>query len=346
MRLILNPSPGERLGPAAVALGFFDGVHLGHQQIIRAAVDYARMHGLKPAVLSLNQHPRALTVGAAPALITDRETKLALLEDLGVELAVLVDFNTELMNTSAEDYMQRYLRDLLDAQYVSVGFDHHFGKQRSGSPDLLRSWGQQRGIAVEVAQRVSLGAITVSSSIIRSLLSAGDIAEVNQLLGRNYSLSGMVVRGDGRGRKLGYPTANIKLNPELIVPAAGVYIVNASSGLLRCARNDDLLSLRGASHASLAAGSGDEAIHCLGLGLVNIGTRPTFKLDANISCELYLPDMDIDLYDQELKLEFHSRLRDERKFAGAEQLIKQIELDLAEFRKHQGRTPTFDKTLE
>ena len=200
MRVVNNPSLDLRLEPSAVALGFFDGVHLGHQCIISEAVDYARSHGLSPAVLSFDKHPRSLTAGGAPPLITDLSQRLELFATLGVETTVVLEFTNDLMNLSADNYLQRYLVDLLDARYVSVGFDHHFGKGRSGNPELLEAWGLKRGIGINVIERVTNGGLTVSSSTIRSLLNAGDIAAVNKLLGRNYSLSGTVVAGDGRGR--------------------------------------------------------------------------------------------------------------------------------------------------
>ncbi len=301
MRVVNNPSLDLRLKPSAVALGFFDGVHLGHQQIISEAVDYARTHALVPTVLTFDKHPRSLTSGGSPLLITDLEQRLELFASLGVETTVLLEFNDELMNLSADQYLQRYLVDLLDAKYVSVGFDHHFGKARSGNPEVLEAWGLKRGIGVNVIERVTNGGLTVSSSTIRSLLNAGDIAAVNKLLGRNYSLAGTVVHGDGRGRELGFPTANISVNPELALPGLGVYIVGTS----------------------------------VGAGLVNIGRRPTFKDTSDIHVELYLPDQSLDLYGSTVKLEFKSKLRDEFKFEGAEQLIRQIELDLEAFRKYK-----------
>ncbi len=285
-----------------MALGFFDGVHLGHREIISEAVDYARSHALTPAVLTFDKHPRSLTAGKAPLLITSLEQRLELFASLGVETTVLLEFNEALMQVSAEEYLERYLVKLLNAQYISVGFDHHFGKGRSGTPELLDSWGRKHGVGINIIERVTNGGLTVSSSTIRSLLHAGDMAAVNKLLGRSYSLTGSVVRGDGRGRELGFPTANIAVSPELILPGFGVYIVDAQG---------------------------------LGAGLVNIGCRPTFKSTNEVTVELYLPEQNLDLYGSTIKLEFKAKLRDEFKFEGAEQLIRQIELDLEAFKKYQ-----------
>ncbi len=312
-----------------MALGFFDGVHLGHREIISEAVDYARSRALVPAVLTFDKHPRSLTAGKAPLLITSLEQRLELFASLGIETTVLLEFNEALMQVSAEEYLERYLVNLLNAQYISVGFDHHFGKGRSGTPELLDSWGRKRGVGINIIERVTNGGLTVSSSTIRSLLHAGDMAAVNKLLGRSYSLTGSVVHGDGRGRELGFPTANIAVNPELILPGFGVYIVDAKRHSERSEGSpcDDkgIVTATALPHDDVR----------LGAGLVNIGCRPTFKSTNEVTVELYLPEQNLDLYGSTIKLEFKAKLRDEFKFEGAEQLIRQIELDLKAFKKYQ-----------
>ncbi len=313
-----NAEQKQDLG-TAVALGFFDGVHIGHQRIISAAVSYAAENKLMPVVLTMDKHPRALTAANAPLLITDIEAKLQLFAKLGVKLVVLLEFNDDLMKLSADEYLNRYLESMLHAKYIGIGFDHHFGHKRSGSPELLRNWASWKNIAVDISERIALGELTASSSTIRSLLRSGDISAVNKLLARNHMLSGIVVHGEARGRELGFPTANIKVNPQLILPANGVYVVSAFDSGNSSAAIGDSMTNQGFS---------------LGKGLVNIGSRPTFSELGEITVELYLPDKELDLYGHKLCLAFEARLRDEVKFEGAEQLIRQIELDLQGLRQY------------
>ncbi len=297
MQLIRQPSLDLRLGPSAVALGFFDGVHLGHQHIIKSAIAYATQHSLSSVVVSFDKHPRSLTSPQAPLLITDLDTRLALFENLGVDLTLLLDFNTELMELSPQDYLDRYLWKLLDARYISLGFDHHFGKARSGDSKILSAWAKSKSIETMIAEPVSIAGLRVNSSTIREKISQADISSARQLLGHDYILRGTVIHGEARGRTLGFPTANLELAQGLLLPPLGVYVVK-------------VLSLEGQPKA-----------------LMNIGMRPSFG-GEKLSIEVYIPDFNCDLYGSCLKIALISKLRDEIKFNSPEELVAQITRDL------------------
>ena len=294
---ILKADSAKLTEPIAVALGMFDGVHLGHQKIIEQAQAYAAEYGLKTAVVTLANHPRELTQGRAPSLLTDLEARLKLFERLAIDYVLVLDFTPDLMNTSAEEYLQKYLVDVLNSKFISIGYDHHFGHGREGSPKMLAEWCKQQGVELNVLEAFNFENYLVSSSVIRELIREGNISLANRLLGHKYFVLGEVVHGDGRGNQIGYPTANLKLSPGVRLPAHGVY----------------------AAEVELEAGTHK--------ALVNIGTRPTFKTDDQLSVEVHILDFEGDLYDQILHLAFVDKIRDEIKFSSKEELIAQIEKD-------------------
>lgn len=279
---------------SSVALGIFDGVHLGHQSIIKAAQQEALDRGLKSVILTFENHPRSLTINNSPSLITDFQTRLKLFKELSIDYVLAIKFSLEIMNMSPDEYLRNYLLAILNAKSVSVGYDHHFGRNRSGNVEFLKEFCKENDLSLTIKEAFKIDGDLVSSSRIREQLSTGNIKEANKLLGRNFTLRGTVIHGDGRGKELGFPTANLKISDELIKPKVGVYLATANK--YQC--------------------------------LVNIGHRPTFSDTQEISIEAHLLDFTGNLYNTELELEFIDKIRDEKKFSSKEELIKQIKEDI------------------
>lgn len=300
---------------ASLALGFFDGVHPGHQVVIRTAVEQALALGAEPAIITFKEHPRSLTLGKSPPLLTLIDRRLELFEQLGIKKALVLSFTEELCRLAPEDYVESVLVECMGARSLSIGFNHRFGRNRVGDAELLRQLGKQFDYSVHVAGEVIIDGAPVSSSRIREALQNGAVAEAQRLLGRPYSISGPVTRGDGRGKGLGFPTANLKIAEEQVMPAMGVYsgVVRTADGIRR---------------------------PCV----VNIGKRPTFGDNNPIATEAHLLDYEADLYDQVLDLEFIHCLRSEMKFSGIEELKAQINKDCQHTREFfdahpEGLTP-------
>jgi riboflavin kinase/FMN adenylyltransferase len=279
---------------SSVALGIFDGVHLGHQSIIQAAQQEALDRGLKSVILTFENHPRSLTINNSPSLITDFQTRLKLFKELGIDYVLAIKFSLEIMNMSPDEYLRNYLLAILNAKSVSVGYDHHFGRNRSGNVEFLKEFCEENNLSLTIKEAFKIDGDLVSSSKIREQLSTGNIKEANKLLGRNFTLRGTVIHGDGRGKELGFPTANLKISDELIKPKVGVYLAIANK--YQC--------------------------------LVNIGHRPTFGDKQELSIEAHLLDFSENLYNAELELEFIDKIRDEKKFSSKEELIQQIKEDI------------------
>jgi riboflavin kinase/FMN adenylyltransferase len=284
-------------GFVAVALGTFDGVHLGHQQILERVVRRAREADGTAAVFTFARHPlEVVNPSRAPHLITPLPIKQEIIRAQGVDLLVAVTFTPELAGTLPRDFVKTYLIDRLQTRYVCVGFDFAFGKARAGSPETLRALGEEFHFAVEVVSPMTLDGRVVSSTAIRSLLARGDLLEAARLLGRPYAFRGLVEAGAGRGKTLGYPTANLPATPDLLIPD-GVYVAQV---LLRQA---------------------------LERALVNVGTAPTFGGGPR-KVEVHLLEASESLYGETLTLFFLGRLRDERCFVSPDLLRNQIERDL------------------
>ncbi len=285
---------------SAVALGFFDGVHLGHQAVIKIAVEQARSRGIVPAVVTFKDHPRALTRGNSPLLLTLIEQRLAIFESLGIEAALVLTFTEELCRLSPEQYVETVLMQSMGAELIAVGYNHHFGREREGNPQLLSQFGKNMHFVVEVANPVYLDSKEVSSSVIRGYIEKADLGLANQMLGRPYSLMGKVIEGDKRGRELGFPTANMDVSPFQIIPANGVY----------------------AAQVKLS----DQSLH---QAVVNIGCRPTFADRSGTArvTEVHILNFKGDLYGSNLTVFFQKYLRPEMKFSGIGPLQAQIKDD-------------------
>ncbi|MGQ9524487.1 MAG: bifunctional riboflavin kinase/FAD synthetase [Armatimonadota bacterium] len=291
-------------GGRSVAVGVFDGVHIGHQELLRRAVRTAEDRGLRPLVLTFDRHPlEVLNPNAAPNMLTTLEEKLALIAELGVDEIVVARATPALLNTDAEEFVRRVLSSRLRAAYVVCGWSFRFGRGRQGTPDLLRKVGAELGLEADVLPPVLYAGEPVSSTRVREALARGDVETVAALLGRPHFAEGEVVRGAGRGRALGIPTANLETPAWKALPARGVYTAQASV---------------------------DGKVH---RAVVNIGTRPTFGDGTQVLVEAHLLDFSGDLYGRRVRVSFSRRLRDERKFSSADELKRQIADDIAEARR-------------
>jgi riboflavin kinase/FMN adenylyltransferase len=281
-----------------VTVGVFDGVHVGHQLILRDLVTHARKGGLLPSVVTFDPHPlRFLAAERAPLMLTSVEQRIEQFRALGVEVNGVLHF-PDIRDLTAEEFANRVLAQALQAKRVVVGADFRFGRDRGGDADLLRRVAEEEGFDVSVVDMYDHDQSVVSSTRVRALLVEGNVEEAARLLGRPYELTGFVERGDNRGHLIGFPTANLSVAVDRLVPANGVY-------------------------ASRAEWDGQERA-----AVVNVGTRPTFAgQDRRVEAHIF--DFEGDLYDRELAVRFVSRIRDERAFSGIDELRSQIGADAA-----------------
>ncbi len=295
----------RRLRNAVVAIGNFDGVHRGHAHIFQQARRLAAGLDGEAVVLTFDPHPaKVLAPAFAPPLITPLLRKLELIAAQGIEATVVEPFDRAFAGKSAEEFVHGVLREGLGARHVVVGYDFTFGSKRSGNVQLLAELGPQHGFGVTVVAPVSVEGIVCSSTKVREFVLEGRVDGAALVLGRAPEVQGEVVHGDGRGRSIGVPTANVKSETEL-VPKNGVY---AGWG------------------ERLADGKRWTAA-------INVGTNPTFVEGHNVRVEAHLLDCDEDLYGQTLRLGFLARLRDEERFASREALVAQIRDDVAATKK-------------
>jgi riboflavin kinase / FMN adenylyltransferase len=290
-------------GPAAVTIGFFDGVHLGHRAVIGRTVDVAREQELAAVAVTFDRHPREVfSPGREPRLLTTLERKVDLVAKAGVDALVILEFTDEFSRWPPEEFVDRVLVDGLTARHVVVGENFTFGFRAAGTVPVLRDMGKEQGFAVDGVGILELDGRAVSSTSIRQALTEGDLAWPERALGRRFVLDGHVVRGAGRGKGLGWPTANLRTLPRLLLPGEGVYAARA-----------------------LHRDSGYRAA-------VNVGTNPTFGQEP-VHLEAYLLDFDGDLVGEPLSIEFWARLRDEVRFDSVEALSKQIADDVERTRE-------------
>lgn len=288
----------EALRGGVIAIGNFDGLHRGHQQLVRLAQDKAKALGKPCGLLTFEPHPRGFFRPAEPLFrLTPEPLKLSLAQALGLDFAVVMDFGADLARMEAEDFIRDALGRRLGAAHVVTGYDFHFGHGRKGNPDLLRAQGAKLGFGVSVLDQVTDdgGLAPFSSSSIRAELRAGHVEEAARQLGYWWTVQGEVVKGDQRGRTIGYPTANVVLEPGTDA-AEGIYATR--------------VKLRG---------------QWLG-GAAYIGTRPTFDTDRKF-LEIFLFDFAGDIYGETLTAEFVGFIRPDRKFDGLEPLLAQMKAD-------------------
>jgi riboflavin kinase/FMN adenylyltransferase len=289
---------------ACLAIGFFDGVHIGHQQIIRQTVADARQCGALALVVTFDRHPNTVVApDRVPPLIYSLPQKLRTIESLGPDRLLLIHFDEPFSRQTGEVFIRGLARDLGGIQSICVGGNFNFGHKRSGNVTLLRRLGGELKFTVHGMSAVSLDGQSVSSTRIREAIRSGCLDAASQMLGRPYAISGLVIEGDRIGRELGFPTANLDV-PDLILPPNGVY-----AGLARVNGKKQRVAL-------------------------NIGFRPTVAAAApQLRVEAHLLDFSGDLYGTELEIEINRRLRDEKKYASAEELKAQIKRDIATIRR-------------
>jgi riboflavin kinase/FMN adenylyltransferase len=297
--------------PCVAALGAFDGIHLAHARLISTAVERARALGLPSVVCTFDPHPASvLWPERAPLPIATLEDNLGRMERLGADAALVIPFTLEFSRMEAEAFVALVLEGILGAREIVVGFNHTFGHDARGTAALLTELGPRHGFTARVLPPLRFQGQTVSSSAIRELLRDGDAAHAAELLGHPYAITGVVLRGAGRGRTLGFPTANLRPDRPLVL-APGVYVARASWG-----------------SGGRAGGAAD--------AVVNVGYRPTFG-ENQYWVEAYLLDFSGDLYDRTLRLEFLDRIRPEMKFSGVDALKRQVMTDIATARSRPGR---------
>nr|MDK2851265.1 riboflavin kinase / adenylyltransferase [Candidatus Cloacimonadota bacterium] len=283
-----------------ISIGTFDGIHLGHRKLLSHVTQIAKQENLRSVVISFSDHPAfTLHREALPGLLCPSEIKEQELKKLGIDEVVLLDFTPEIAQTSAQDFLEKYLIPQWHPKVFILGYDSHFGKNREGNRDFLLKHASRWGYRVEFVEPILDGGRVISSSRIRNLLQSRHIEEANRLLGRPYRLLGDVCRGLAKGRELGFPTANLKLrNPHQLIPAIGLYL----------------------SRVHIEQGEF--------FGLTNIGKSPTVKHSGVIEIETYLLGFDSDIYGSTMEIELLKYLREEKMFANTELLIQAMHKDL------------------
>jgi riboflavin kinase / FMN adenylyltransferase len=282
-----------------LTIGAFDGVHCGHQQILKDMIHGAHSAGNNAAVLTFFPHPAAVLRGLnGPFYLTNPEEKAALVAEQGADLLITLPFTRELANRSAQDFMTDLQRHM-GLHELWVGFNFTLGRNREGDVSTLTRLGELLGYQLKVIQPITIAGDVVSSSLIRGLISKGDVARAGTLLGRPFSVPGEIVPGDGRGRTLGIPTANLETWPERLLPATGVYACWAWLGTTQYP------------------------------AVTNVGVRPTFTHGETVQhVEAHLLDVHQDMYGRMMRLEFIEHLRGEQRFASVDALLEQIQADI------------------
>jgi riboflavin kinase/FMN adenylyltransferase len=348
---IIRDLEQRKLPPTCIAVGVFDGVHVGHQAVLHQAVASAREHHLRSAALTFDPHPaRVVQPRKAPRLLTTIPERAPLIAALGVEALIIVGFDRAFAALTPEQFARCVLAGQLNARCVVAGEGFRFGRGAAGTAAMLSELGARFGFSAAEVKRITVDGAEVSSTVIRELIAAGNVERAAKLLGRYYFITGPVKSGSRRGRALGFPTANVAVTRDKLLPANGVYAARARPA------DDSAADLGGGSppprgrgfgrdHAPSAATFGADGQS--ELAVVNIGVRPTFRprpeeeppgARAGIHVEAHFPGADPgDLYGRAIALEIVARLRDETRFPGPDALVEQIRRDIALARKMLGR---------
>ena len=282
-----------------IALGFFDGVHLGHAALLRRTVEEAQKRGATPAVFTFDRPPKEVVTGVPCPLIASPEDRKGLLErEFGIKDVLMVPFDREMMTTPWDEFVTKILVERYHAVHLVAGHDHHFGHKNQGSPELLVEKCAELGLGCDIIPKVELDGITVSSTYIRSLVGMGQMARAERYLGHPHVLTQEVRHGRRIGHTIGVPTINLVVPPHVLVPRHGVYV----------------------TRVFLPDGESYPAV-------TNVGTRPTVNNGTDITVEPWLLGFDGDLYGARVRVEFHKRLRDEIRFDSLDALRDQIQKD-------------------
>lgn len=300
MKLFNSLEEIKNIKETVVALGNFDGVHKGHQELIRRTVKSAKMAGLKSAVFTFRNHPKNVLSGK-PVIknILYLEDKAAIIKSLGVDYLFSLEFDEEIQHMSAEDFIQKLLLDAFKMREAYCGFNYHFGYQAEGNPEILMKAGLREGFGIHVLEPFRIDGNLVSSTFIRNLIEEGKVGECMKYMGRNYSVGGEVVVGNRIGRTIGFPTSNILIDETMVTPAHGVYVTY-------CCYN-------GVKYH----------------GVTNVGIKPTIG-DNKKNIETHIFHFNKDLYGKEIRIEFLEKIRSEIKFNNVDELAEQIRKDCLE----------------
>lgn len=297
MEIINISNYNETRFNTGVALGNFDGIHLGHQELINVMVKESKKLGLKSSLLLFKGHTRAIVGANQPKIITTNEQKFRIAKELGVDLVYIMDFDKSIMKLSGEEFIKNIVIDKMNSKLLVIGFDYKFGHKAYGNSNLLLELGKKHNIEVRVLEAITNDGEIIGSTEIRNLIAKGNISKANTFLGRPYSIVGTVIQGSNRGNKLGFPTANIKTDSNIVIPKSGVYKTNTI--------------LNGQTYMSAT----------------NIGYNPTFSEEI-FKIESHILDFNQDIYGESIEIEFLDFLRDDIKFKTKEDLIDQMNMDI------------------
>lgn len=295
--LVFHELKENLLNSSCLALGFFDGVHVGHQKVLSNAVNKAEELNSISTVVTFSKHPKSIITKSHTNMLVSLEERLVLFEDFGVQAAVVIDFNEKLAAMTAQNYLKKILIGCFNAKSITIGYNHKFGGDKLGCSKFLEDNGKIYDYQVSVIQPVKIDNHIVSSSAVRKFISKGDVVSAAKFLGRNFKIKGLVIHGQHLGRTLGFPTANLCLPEELIIPYGGVY-----SGLAKI--DSDVYS-----------------------AVINVGKRPTIGDINKDLVEVHILDFDKDIYGKNIEIEFLQRVRDEKKFDSLDELKFQIKKD-------------------
>lgn len=283
----------------SIALGYFDGVHLGHRAVINSAVNFAKENNLKSAVITFKDHPCCFFYGVCPKYILTREQRREKLASSGIDYLYELDFDEKLSSLSAQEYLENILVKYFTPKSISTGFNHHFGAQKSGTPEFLRNNSKKYGYEYFEIPPQKIDGEIISSTAIRNYLQNGQIEKANKMLKDNFAITGIVVEGQKLGRKLGFKTANLIYPPELIELPFGVYETNTQYGK----------------------------------GITNFGIRPTVSSTQKPVAETHILNFAKDIYGEKINVEFVRMLRKEQKFNSVDELKQQIAKDISMINK-------------
>lgn len=306
MKIFYTLDEISNIEPTALALGNFDGIHKGHQELISKAVRAAKRHGIKSAVFTFSNHPRNSIAGQKPVKnILSREEKAALIENMGVDYLFDIEFTEDIQTMSAEAFIKDLLLGKFNAAETFCGFNYRFGYKAAGNVKMLKAYAKELGFTANEMHPVTVDGEVVSSTLIRGLIKSGEVDECYKYLGRNYDIGGEVVVGNRLGKSIGFPTSNIQIDESMVTPPNGVYITY-------CIYN-------GTKYPSIT----------------NVGVKPTIG-EYKKNMETHIFNFDKELYGKHIKVEFLKMTRDEVKFGSVEELSQQIAKDCQQAKEYHG----------
>ncbi|MGD8777933.1 MAG: bifunctional riboflavin kinase/FAD synthetase [Ignavibacteria bacterium] len=302
MNIYSDISEIEKDTNSVVTVGTFDGLHIGHLDILNEVVDKAKKMNCRSVVVTFEPHPRTVVSKDDDVkLLTSLDERIEQYKKIGIENLMIINFTDEFRQLTSEEFVIDYIVNGIGVKNFVIGYDHKFGKDRGGDEHTMKEFGKKYGFDVTLVSAKTINGEISSSSKIRELLNRGDVTSASVYLGRNYSISGKVIKGEGRGRKLGFPTANVKISDDQkLIPAIGVYVVS--------------VEIEGGLY----------------YGIMNIGKRPTFDNHDKTIMEVNIFDFGKEIYNNEIKVNLLKRIRDEKKFNSKEELIEQIKSDKKE----------------